>query len=53
MGRLPDGGVVHAEVAADGAHHHLARIEPHADLDRRPALLLELVRVEIDPPLHP
>jgi hypothetical protein len=31
--RLADGGVVHVEVTADGAHHDLARVETDADLD--------------------
>src|SRR4030095_12251971 len=33
MGGLPDRRVVHVEVAADGPHHHLARVEPDANLD--------------------
>ena len=53
MGRLPDGGVVHVQVTADGAHDHLARIEPHADLHGRAAHALELVRVDVDSSLHP
>jgi hypothetical protein len=35
------------------AHDHLARIEPHANLHRRAARALDLVRVDIDPTLHP
>jgi hypothetical protein len=31
---LADGGVVQVQVAADGAHHDLARVEPDPDLDR-------------------
>jgi hypothetical protein len=31
-GGLADGGVVHVQVAADGADHDLARVEPDADL---------------------
>jgi hypothetical protein len=53
MGRLPDSGVIHVEVAADGADDHLAGIEPHADLHWRAALALSLVRVKVHPPLHP
>ena len=34
MGRLPNGRVVHVEVATDGADHHLAGVEPDADLER-------------------
>ena len=30
--RLADGGVVHVQVAVDGAHDHLARVEADADL---------------------
>ncbi len=32
MRRLADRGVVHAEIAADGANYHFARIESDADL---------------------
>ena len=32
MGRLPDRGVVHVQVAADGADHDLAGVEPDANL---------------------
>src|SRR5437016_13075595 len=32
MRGLADGGVVHVEVVADSAYHHLAGIEPDADL---------------------
>ena len=49
---LPDGGVVHAQVTADGADDHLARVESHANLQRRAAHALDLVRVEAHPPLH-
>ena len=38
MRRLTDGGVVHAEVAADGADHDLPRIESDPDVDRRAAV---------------
>ena len=33
--RLADGRVVHVQVAADGAHDDLARVQPDADPDRR------------------
>ena len=29
---LPDGRVVHAQIAADGAHDNLAGVQPDADL---------------------
>jgi hypothetical protein len=45
MGGLPDRRVVHAEVAADGPHHHLARVEPHANLDGNALGAANLVRV--------
>jgi hypothetical protein len=32
--RLPDGGVVHPEIAADRAHHDISRVQADADLDR-------------------
>jgi hypothetical protein len=34
VGRLPDGRVVHVQVAADRADDDLARVQPHADLDQ-------------------
>jgi hypothetical protein len=34
--RLADRGVLHAQVAANRAHHHLARVEPDADLHVEP-----------------
>ena len=36
MRRLADGGVVHAQIATDGADDDLARVEAHADLDGHP-----------------
>ncbi len=35
VGGLAYRGVVHVQVAADGTHHHLARVEADADLDLR------------------
>ena len=32
VGRLPDGRVIHVQVIADGADHHLAGVESDADL---------------------
>jgi hypothetical protein len=36
VGSLPDRGVVHVEIRADRADHHLTRIEPHTNLDLNP-----------------
>jgi hypothetical protein len=33
VGRLPDGRVIHVQVVADRADHHLSRVQPHSDLD--------------------
>ena len=33
VGRLPDRRAIHAQIGADGADHHLAGVEPHADPD--------------------
>ena len=38
VGSLADGGVVHVQVAADGAHDHFARVEPDADLHVTPCV---------------
>src|SRR5262245_34588450 len=53
MRRLADGGVVHVQVTADGAHDHLAGIEPYANLHGCAAPALDLVHINVDPPLHP
>jgi hypothetical protein len=34
MRRLADGGVVHVEITADGAHDDIPRVQPDADLHR-------------------
>ena len=52
MGRLPDGGVIHVEVTADRPHDDLTGVEAHANLHGCAAAALDLVRVEVDPPLH-
>ena len=38
MRRLADRRVVHVQIAADGAHDHLARVQPDADADRHAVL---------------
>jgi hypothetical protein len=53
MRRLAYGRVVHVEIAADGAHDDLARVEPDADLDHRRVRASHLVRVLLDALLHP
>ena len=50
---LPDRRVVHAEIAADGAHHHLARVEAHPDLDRHPVAAKHPLGVALHRLLHP
>src|SRR5215467_451969 len=52
MRGLPDGGVVHVQIAVDGAHHHLARIQPDADLHVDALGAAELVRVPAHRLLH-
>jgi hypothetical protein len=53
MGRLPDGGVVHVEVAADGAYDNVAGIQPHADANRDAFLAAHAFRVALHRLLHP
>src|SRR5262245_20153682 len=53
MGRLPDGGVVHVEVAADGAHDDVAGIQSHANANRDPVLAAHDFRVALHRLLHP
>ena len=50
--RLPDRGIVHAEIASDRAHEHLARIEPDPDLDVDAMAMTRLVRIAIHRFLH-
>jgi len=53
VGRLADGRVVHAEIAADGAHDDLPGIQTDADLDHRRLGAAYLVRVLFHALLHP
>ena len=53
MRRLPDGGVVHVEIAADGAHDDLAGVQPHADLDHGRLKPPYVLRVPLHTLLHP
>jgi hypothetical protein len=41
------------QVAADGANHHLARVEAHPDLDRHSVTAKHLLRVALHRLLHP
>jgi hypothetical protein len=50
--RLAHGGVVHAEVATDGAHHYLARVQTHADLDLDAMRVAHLLGVSSHRGLH-
>jgi hypothetical protein len=52
MGRLADGRVVHVQIAADGAHDNLARVEPDPDLDVDAVGATSLLRVMLDQLLH-
>jgi hypothetical protein len=53
MRRLADGGVVHVEIAADGAHDDLSRIQPNTDLDYGRVGAPHLGRVSLHTFLHP
>jgi hypothetical protein len=52
MRRLPHRGVVHAQVAADGPHHHLARVQPDADVEGHPMAALHRRGVRLHGLLH-
>ena len=52
MRRLTDGGVVHPKVAADRAHHHLARIEADADQHLDAVRTPQILGVAADRLLH-
>jgi hypothetical protein len=51
--RLPHRRVVHAEIGADGADHHLARVDADPDVDQRAVLAAGLLGVAADPLLDP
>src|SRR5690349_23434982 len=52
MRRLPDGTVIHAQVAPDGAYYDIARMEAHSDGHGRAGASAGLVRVPADGFLH-
>ena len=52
MRGLSHRGVIHAQIAADGPHHHLARVEPHADPRRDVVGAHHLARVASQRFLH-
>ena len=51
--RLTHRRVVHVQIRPDGAHHHLAGVEPDADLDRHSVRAEHTLRVLRDRLLHP
>jgi hypothetical protein len=53
MGGLAHGGVVHAQVAPDGAHDHIARVQANPDLDGDPLIPADAFRVLPHGFLHP
>ena len=52
MGRLPDGGIVHAEIAPNGAHDDLARVQADPDLDVEALRAPQVPGVPTDGSLH-
>ena len=52
VGRLADGGVVHAQIAADRADNHFAGVEPYPDLDRNTLHTAHAFRVVLHRLLH-
>src|SRR4029450_5881297 len=53
MGRLAHGGVVHVEIAPDGAHDDLTGVAAHPDADRCAVLAANTFRVALHGVLHP
>jgi hypothetical protein len=53
MRRLADRGIVHVQIRPDGTYDHLARVEPHADLDGHALRAEDLLRIPCDALLHP
>jgi hypothetical protein len=52
MGGLPHGRVVHAQVTANGPHHHFPGVEPDANVERHALRALYLGGVVLDGLLH-
>jgi hypothetical protein len=52
MHGLAHGGVVRVQLVADGAHHRLARVQAHADLQRHAVQALDVVPIPRDSLLH-
>ena len=48
MGRLAHRRVIHVQITANGAHHHLTGIQPDADLERDALRALDLGGVLLD-----
>jgi hypothetical protein len=48
VGDSADGGVVHMQIGAKGAHDHLARVQVHADAKRNAQLAANLLGVLLD-----
>jgi hypothetical protein len=53
VGGLADGGVVHAQIAADRPHHDVARVETDADLHLHALRAAQLFRIAPHGVLHP
>ena len=52
MGGLANGRVIHVQIIANGAHHHLARVEPDAHLQGDPVGPLDLGGILLHGGLH-
>ena len=52
MGRLANRGVIHVEIIANGAHHHLTSVQPDAYLERDPVAPLDFGGILLDGVLH-
>ena len=52
MHRLTHRRVVHVQVVANGPYHHLARIQPNADAQRRPVLAPHVFSIGLHGGLH-
>src|SRR5215472_11901887 len=52
MGGLADGGVIHAQIAADRAHYDLARVEADANLHGDTVGVASLLRISLHGLLH-
>jgi hypothetical protein len=51
--RLANSRVIHVQITADGAHHDLSRVQPHADLHVHAVRPARVLGIPLHRLLHP